>query len=404
MALFKYRARDNAGKKIEGLMPARSKSELAHTLKNQGMLLVFAMEENAKEGGKKGGDIYLKRVSLAEKMIFIKNLGVMIKAGIPIPRALEILSKQTKARYFKEILTSLREDVQTGKSLSECMMKYPKVFPPLFSSTIRIGEMGGSLEEVLEVLAIQLEKENGIRTKVKGAMIYPSVIVFAMVIIGILIMIFVVPSLTKIFTDMDIPLPLTTRIIIGSSGFLRDNMLVTLVALIALPVGFIYFKGTPKGKKALHYLILHAPIINNISQKVNTARFSRSLSSLLKSGVSIVKALEIISESLDNVYFQEALLSASKKVQKGSPLNKSIEDRPDLFPPMVAQMIKVGEETGSSEQVLAQLADFYEREVDELTKNLSSVIEPVLIMFIGGAVGVFAISVIQPMYSVMDYM
>jgi len=402
MPLFKYRARDETGKKTEGLIPAQNKTELAHTLKNQGLLLVFASEQKG-EKNQKGGTIIFKKVSLEEKMIFIKHLSIMIKAGIPIPRALDILSIQTKAPYFREVLNKIKEEVNTGKSLSDAMMKYPKIFPPLFSSTIRIGELGGSLEEVLKILAIQLEKDHNINSKVKGAMIYPSVIVFAMILIGILIMIFVVPSMTKIFSEMNIELPLTTRMIIGTSAFLRGNLILTLLMIIALPVGFMLFKKSPRGKRAIHFLILHLPIIKSISQKVNTARFARSLSSLLGSGVSIVRALEIISESLENVFFQEALLESAKKVQKGATLNKSIEEYTNLFPPMVTQMIKVGEETGSSEQVLAQLADFYEKEVEELTKNLSSVIEPVLMMIIGGAVGIFAISVIQPMYTVMDY-
>lgn len=403
MPLFKYRARDESGKKIEGLMPAQSKAELAHTLKNQNMLLVFAAEQTEKESGK-GGKIIFKRVSLEEKMIFIKHLAVMIKSGIPIPRALEILSIQTKAPYFKEILNKIKDEINTGKSLSEAMMKYPKIFPPIFSSTIKIGEIGGGLEDVLQILAIQLEKDHNIRSKVKGAMIYPSIILFAMILIGVLIMIFVVPSLTKIFSEMDIELPLTTRIIIGTSAFLKNNMIITLLVLFSLPVAFLFLKKKPKIKRFLHFLILHAPIVKNISQKVNTARFARSLSSLLGSGVSIVKALEIISESLENVFFQEALLDSAKKVQKGSTLNKSIEPYSNLFPPMVTQMIKVGEETGSSEEVLGQLADFYEKEVEEMTKNLSSIIEPLLMMIIGGAVGIFAISVLQPMYTIMDYM
>jgi len=403
MPLFKYRACDQAGKKIEGLMPASGKAELAHTLKSQGMLLVFAapQESNVKNSKE---FILWKGVSLEEKMIFIKHLTVMIKAGIPLPRAFEILSLQANSPYFKEVITSIKESIKNGKSLADSMGLFPKVFSPIFVSTVKIGELGGNLEEVLGVLANQLQKEHDIRSKVKGAMIYPSVIVFAMIIIGILVMIFVVPSLTKIFADMNVELPLSTRMIIGISNFLRNNMVITLAMLAALPTAFYFVRKNPRGRKFLHLIILHLPVIKGVSQKVNTARFARSLSSLLRSGVPIVKALEIISESLDNYFFQEAFREASKKVKKGLPLYQSISDYKNLFPPMVSQMVRIGEETGSSEQILGQLADFYEKEVDELTKNLSSIIEPVLIMIIGGAVGIFAISVIQPMYTVMDYL
>jgi len=404
MSLYRYSARGERGEKIEGLMPAQDKAELAHSLKNQGLLLVFAMSQREKDKQSWQGIALWKRVSLTEKMMFIKHMAVMIKAGLPIPRVLEVLSLQSKSRYFKEVLTNIKEEIKTGKTLADSLSQYPKVFPPLFSSAIRIGEIGGNLEEVLDLLAIQLQKEYEIRGKIKGAMIYPSVIIFAMIIIGILMMIFVVPNLMKIFSEMSIDLPLSTRMIIGTSNFMTNHIVLTISALILMPMLLCSMMRNNIGKKILHFVYLHIPLVGGIIKKVNTARFARTLSSLLKSGVAIVNALEIIGDSLENTYFRKAIKSASESVQKGSPLHEAVEKFPNLFPPMVIQMIKVGEETGSSEQILAQLAEFYEREVDEITKNLSSVIEPALILVIGGAVGFFAISVIQPMYMVMDYM
>lgn len=405
MPLYKYRARDEKGKKIEGIMPAQNKADLAHILKNQGMFLVFALSK--KENGTSGNwqvVTLLKRVSLTEKMMFIKHLSVMIKSGLSLPRAIEILSLQTKSRYFKEVLDSIKESLKTGKNLSDSMQIYPKIFPPLFSSSIRIGEVGGNLDEVLDLLAIQLQKEYDIRSKVRGAMIYPSVIIVAMIVIGILLMLFVVPNLMKIFSEMKIELPLSTRMILETSKFMTNHMILTISGIILLPISIIFLRKRQLGKNIFHFLFLHTPMVGGIVKKVNIARFARTLSSLLKSGVAIVNALEIISESLGNIYFQNAIKKASEKVQKGSPLNQAIGEYDKLFSPMVTQMIKVGEETGSSEQILGQLADFYEKEVDEITKNLSSVIEPALILVIGGAVGFFAISVIQPMYMIMDYM
>lgn len=403
MPLFKYRARNENGQKTEGLIQAESKMELAHSLKNQGLILVFA--ESLKEGkGTGGGGIILfKRVSLTEKMMFIKHLSVMIRAGLNLPRAIEILAMQTKSVYFKEVLENIKESLKSGKNLADSMQKYPKIFPPLFSSSVRIGEMGGNLEEVLDLLSIQLQKEHELKTKVRGAMIYPSVIVVAMIIIAILLMIFVVPNLMKIFTEMNIELPLSTKMIIAISGALSSHVFLSLGAIALVPISIIMFRRHPVGKKFFDFMFLKIPAISGIIKKINTARFARTLSSLLKSGVAIVNALDIIGDSLDNVYFKKALKQTSESVQKGTPLNQSLGEYSDLFPPMVIQMIKVGEETGSSEQILAQLADFYEKEVDEITKNLSSVIEPALIMVIGGSVGFFAISIIQPMYMVMDY-
>jgi len=404
MPLYKYSARDSSGKKVDGLMPAQNKAELAHNLKNQGLLLVFALSQKEENQGSWRGIALWKKVSLTEKMMFIKHMAVMIKAGLPIPRALEILSLQSKSSYFKEVLSDIKEEIKTGKTLADSMSQYPKIFPPLFSSAIRIGEIGGNLEEVLELLAIQLQKEHEIRGKIRGAMIYPSVVVVAMIIIAVLMMLFVIPNLMKIFSEMNIELPLSTRLIIGTSNFMTGHIVLTLGILAAIPALIYFLISNKKGKKVLHFAYLHTPIAGGIIKKVNTARFARTLSSLLKSGVAIVRALEIIGDSMENSYFKKAIKSASESVQKGSPLYESIEKFPNLFPPMVVQMIKVGEDTGSSEQILGQLAEFYEREVDEITKNLSSVIEPALILVIGGAVGFFAISVIQPMYMVMDYM
>jgi len=403
MPLYKYSARDDKGAKINGIMPAQNKAELAHTLKNQGMLLVFALAQKEKGRQNWQGIALWKRVPLVEKMMFIKHMAVMVKAGLPLPRILEVLAIQSKSRYFKEVLDDIKEEIKTGKSLADSMAKYPKVFPSLFSSAIRIGEIGGNLEEVLELLAIQLQKEHEIRGKIKGAMIYPSVIVVAMIIIGILLMILVVPNLMKVFSEMDIELPLSTKFIIGTSSFMTSHIVLTIFTVLAIPTIFIGLKKTTLGKISLDFVYLHIPVVGGIIKKINIARFARTLSSLLKSGVAIVNALEIISDSLDNTFFRKAIKSASEHVQKGFSLHQAVEEYPKLFTPMVTQMIKVGEETGSSEQILVQLAEFYEKEVDEITKNLSSVIEPALILVIGGAVGFFAISVIQPMYMVMDY-
>lgn len=301
------------------------------------------------------------------------------------------------------MLTNIKEGIKTGKTLADCMAEYPRVFPPLYSSSIRIGEVSGNLEEVLELLAIQLQKEHDIRSKVRGAMIYPSIIIVAMIVIAVLMMIFVIPNLMKIFSEMSIELPLSTRLIISTSNFMTGHIILTIGIMFAIPIVFLIFRKSRSGKVAINFIFLHTPFISGIVKKMNTARFSRTLGSLLGSGVAIVSALEIIADSLENIYFATAIKESAQHVQKGSPLHESIERHPELFPPMVAQMIKVGEETGSSEQIFSQLADFYEKEVDDITKNLSSVIEPALILVIGGAVGFFAISVVQPMYMVMDY-
>jgi len=405
--VYRYRARDKDGKKEEGLMPAKNKKDLASILKKEGQLLVFAIPEKEKSDKKIMGfsplSFILRRVPLVDKLMFIKHLAVMTRAGLPTTRALNILSNQSKSSYFSRIIKKLEGEVKKGKSLADSMAQHPRVFSPLFSSTVRIGEIGGNLEEVLELLAIQLRKEHDLKSKVRGAMIYPSVIVFAMIVIGIIVMVVVVPKLTQIFQEMNVELPITTRMIIGLSNFIQSNLIFVVGGLLAFIFSIISFNKTVTGKKVFHLIFLNIPLIRGLVVKINTARFARTLSSLLKSGVAIVQALKIIGDSLGNVYFQKALKKAADEVQGGIPLNKTLtENKVRLFPPMVIQMIKVGEETGTSEEILLQLAEFYEKEVDELTKNLSSVIEPVLILLIGGAVGLFAVSIIQPMYMIMD--
>lgn len=235
-------------------------------------------------------------------------------------------------------------------------------------------------------------------------MIYPSIIVCVMIVMGILVMALVVPKITSLFKEFDAQLPLMTRIIIAISDFMQNNLIITLVGLVALAGGVRFFAKTETGRKIFHKFFVKAPVIGPIVTKVNSARFARILSSLLKSGVALVEALKITSDTLGNYYYKEATVKASQEVQKGIPLSKVLYSYDRYFPHLVIQMVEVGEETGKTEQVLLKLASFYEEEVDQVTKNLSSIIEPVLMVVIGGAVGIFAVSIIQPIYSVMDMM
>jgi type IV pilus assembly protein PilC len=267
---------------------------------------------------------------------------------------------------------------------------------------VRVGEAGGNLEEILVILANQLEKEHDLLRKVRGALVYPAVILVVMLGIGVVMMIYVVPQITKIFNDVNVELPILTRLVIGISNALVNYWPLIILALIALAVILKIFSVTPSGKKIGGFTIINLPIIGGIVIKLNCARFCRIYSSLLKSGISVTKSLEILSRTLNNFYYRRALLKAAEGVQKGINLSKIIYENQKIFPVLVPQMIEVGEETGKTEEVLAKLADFYEEEVSQITKNLSSIIEPILMLIIGGAVGVFAVSIIQPMYSVME--
>jgi type IV pilus assembly protein PilC len=293
--------------------------------------------------------------------------------------------------------------VKTGNTLADSLAK-AGVFDDLSVNMIRVGELGGSLEEVLVLLADQLEKEHNLISKVRGAMYYPSVIFIVMIGIGIAMMTFVVPQLTAVFSDTQATLPASTKMIIDSSNFMAGHKLLVLFFIIFIVLFLIIFFKTKMGKRAAAFLSLKVPVIKNIVVKVNTARFARIYASLLRSGVPVAESLKIISETLTNRYYQDAFKKVGAEVQKGKPLHEELAAYPKLFPILIVQMVEVGEETGKTVDVLSDLAKFYEEEIDQLTKNLSSIIEPVLMVIIGSAVGFFAISMIMPMYSIMDQM
>jgi len=407
MPSYIYTAKNKKGENQTNHIVAVNKHELAAILRNQGLILISA--EIA--GRKKEISYYLnliKRVkelgtiSLVEKMMFSRHLAVMINAGLSLNQALRILAKQTKSPRFKKIISQVEISVSQGKSFSESLKKYPKIFSELYTNMIEVGEAGGNLSDVLNVLAEQMKKNHELISRVRGAMMYPAVIVIAMIGIGILMMIMVVPKLTEVFDELSVELPLSTRIIIGISNILKDNLILGIILLIFLIIIIKLIIKNKEAKRFLHRIYLHLPIFGSLIRKINSARLARTLSSLIESGVPIVKALKVVAGTLSNIHFKEALLNSAKEIQKGKKLSDSLSKYENLYTPMIVQMIGVGEETGSLSEILKNLADFYEEEIDNVTKNMSSVLEPIIMVVIGAAVGFFAISMIQPMYSMMS--
>jgi len=395
---FTYTAITKDGRKESATIEAANLATAGHLLKEQGLL-----PTEIREQGNKTSFSFSKIfsfVSLSEKINFVQNLGVMLKAGISISRCLQILVKQTRNKRFKDILSDVYNQVQQGKSLAEALGKYPSVFPNIVTSMIKIGELSGNLDRSLEYLSIQLEREADLKSKVRGAMMYPSVIMGAMVVIGVLMSIFVLPSLMSIFTEQGVTLPLSTRIVIAISNFMSGHAVLAIGGMIGVIVASVAFFRTPAGKRTFSIFSLNFLIIKEITKKINLARFARILSSMLKSGVPIVQGLEVVAESLDNVLYKELLRQAADDVKLGKPLAESLSKSQKLFPVLVQQMVAVGEESGSTQEILEQLAIHYEIEVDDTLKNLASVIEPLLILFIGGIVGMLALALISPIYSI----
>ena len=400
-----YTAKSFSGEMKSGELSVKDERDLAMQLRAEEFILTSFKkleDENSASGNIKVS--FMDRFSsipVSEKMMLARNLSVMISSGLPLSRAVKNITTQTQNKAFAKVLNNILESLQSGNTFADSLAKYPGIFDELFVNMVRVGESTGNLEEVLNILAGQLEKEHELISKVKGAMMYPMVIITAMIGIGILMMIYVVPQITGVFKDLGADLPLSTRFIIASSNALKDHSILVFIGFFMIGIFLKLFLTTEVGKKTLSFISIRIPVVKDIIIKVNCARFSRIYSSLLRSGVPILEALNIISRTLTNFYYKKALVKAAESIQKGVNLSKVFYEEKIIFPIMVPQLIEVGEETGKTETILLKLAEFYEKEVDQKTKNMSSIIEPVLMIIIGSAVGFFAISILQPMYSVM---
>ena len=401
---FFYTAKNYSGEVKQGELEVQDERDLARQLRADGYILTSSKEIKSDEAEKiKTG--FLNKfitISLTDKLMFTRNLSVMISSGLPLSRAIKNIALQTNKKKFAKILNEVYEKIQAGNSLADSLAKYPGIFNDLFVNMITVGEASGNLEEVLNILAIQIEKEHELLSKVRGAMTYPSVILAAMIAIGVLMLTYVLPKLTSVFSDMDVKLPTSTMFIISISNILKNHGILVGVIFVGLIIFLRFFLMTHAGKKTLAFILINLPLVKNMTIKVNCSRFARIYSSLLRSGVSSVESLKILSQTLTNFYYQNAMKDGMAKIQKGITLSDVIYKYPKIFPVLVPQMIKVGEETGKTEAVLLKLAEFYESEVKHLSDNMSSIIEPILMIVIGSAVGFFAISMLQPMYSIME--
>lgn len=362
--------------------------------------------EEDKEKGEKGlmermNDYVMRfsRVPLKEKLFFIQYFGIMFKTGISLSVIMKTLSQQTSNKYFAKVISEVGAKVEKGESLADSFRPYNNVFGELFINMIEAGEMSGNLENVLDQLYLQTKKQSEITSKVKGALTYPVVLLLAMIAIGVFMMTFVVPKLTGVLESFGTELPLPTKILIGISGFITSNGFLVAGLAIALVLIVVQILRTYRGKYYFDWMIIKIPIIGPIIKKVNLARFARTTSSLLKTDILIVKTFQITSNVLGNLLYKEAIRDMSHRIEKGAQINEIIGEYPKLFPPVVNQIVLVGEETGELDSILLELADFYEKEVDSIMDNLPSIIEPILILLLGLGVGGMAIAIIMPMYS-----
>lgn len=399
---FSYKARGTTGVVTNGMVEARDRVEAINTIRGLGVSPIFV---NQKAGGILGS-INISfgggKVKLSEKILFTKNLSGMLKAGLSLSRALQVLSRQTKNKFLKKIIETLSETIDKGGTFSDGLAKYPKVFSALFVSMVRAGEESGGMPNALTEIGINLEKSYALNKKVKSAMMYPSIILCAIFLIGILMFVYVVPTLTKTFKELGADLPASTKIVIGLSDLISNHLLLLVIGIAVLVGLMMLALRMPKSKRAIDWAIVRLPVIGTIVKEMNTARTTRTMASLLGSGVTISRAIAITKEVLQNVHYKEVMAKVEEVVQKGVPISTVFKAETRLYPIMVGEMIEVGEETGKLGSMLLDVALFYEGEVDAKTKDLSTIIEPVLMIFIGAAVGFFAVSMLSPMYSIMD--
>ncbi len=405
MSKYQVKLADPEGKISTEFFDVANKAELYQKVREHGGRYVSSTE--MKEGAVSHlvvGQIeaLLSRVSAHSKIIFARNLAAMLSAGLSLTKCFGILVRQTKNKRFKEVIGELNEEVSRGGTFSSGLARFPDVFSPLFVSMVRAGEESGKLSESLTVVANQMEKNYLLTKKVKGAMIYPSVIMVAMMGIGILMFIFVVPTLTSTFKDLNVELPASTQLIITVSDFISGHTILFLGIIFGFVASVFFATKFQQTKRAIEYIVLHLPVIGLIDKEINSARTARTLSSLLSAGIEVVHALSITSEVVQNSFYKKIIAEAGEVIQKGRPMSEVFVKNEHLYPLLVGEMIAVGEETGEVSGMLARVAEFYENEVEQKTKDLSTIIEPVLMIIIGGAVGFFAVAMMGPTYKVLD--
>lgn len=344
----------------------------------------------------------LSRVKRDQLIMFTRNLSAMLKAGLALTRALSVAERQIKNPRLKSIIASLIEEIGKGEPMNAALAKHPKEFSSLYVAMVRAGEEGGTLADALQVIALQMHRTSELVKKVRGAMIYPAIVICLMLAIGVLMMIFVVPTLTATFKELKMDLPAATRMIMLTSDLLAEHTLLTLGTLFGSVFGFISLLKTKYGKRAFEWILVRLPSIGVMAKEMNAARTARTLSSLLTSGVDVVQAITITKDVVQNSFYKEILADAATRVEKGKALSEVFVERNDLYPLLVGEMIAVGEETGQISQMLTEVADFYENEVERKTKDLSTIIEPILMVVIGVGVGFFALAMIMPIYSISD--
>ena len=397
---FTYKSRDRTGQVVTGSLIADSEALVLARLREQGMTPLEVKKQSARGSGL-NMQLTTKKIKLKDLSVFSRQFATMINSGLPILRALTILADQTSNTEFQRILVECRVDVEQGASLSGALAKHPKPFNDLFVSMVRSGETGGSLDTTLLSLAETLEKEVKLRGKIKSAMTYPIAVVALVVLIMSAMLLFVVPQFKGIYDQLGSKLPLPTQLLLTMSDLVKGFWWAIIGSAIGARYAFRRYKKTAQGRVAIDRLKLRVPVFGSLFHRTALARFSSTLAMLLKSGVPILQALEIVSDTVGNEVISTAIMDVQSSVREGESIAKPLGSH-EVFPPMVVQMIAVGEETGQVDTMLEKIASFYEQEVEAAVDALTSLIEPLLIAVIGGAVGAAVVALYMPMFNIIN--
>ena len=395
MPIYKWVAETKKGKTIKGELEAADEKAAGLQLKRRNLKI--------KKIKPKPKDLFENvsfmqpKVTNKDIVIFTRQFSTMIDAGLPLLQGLTILADQAENKTFKRILKEIVKDVEGGSSLAEAMGKHPKIFDSLFVNLIDAGEVGGILDTILQRLAVYIEKAEKLKSKIKGAMTYPIIVVAIAIIVMAVIMIFVIPVFQDMFSSFGKALPVPTQIVVSMSNFTKNNILYMIGGLILFVFLFKKYRGTTRGRKTTDTLSLKLPVFGPLLKKVAVARFSRTLGTMIKSGVPIITALEIVARTSGNVVLEEVVLDVRSSIAEGQPIADPLSEN-DIFPNMVVQMIAVGEATGALDTMLEKIAEFYDDEVDVAVEAMTAMLEPLLMVFLGGAIGGLVIAMYLPIF------
>lgn len=399
MAVFNYKVVDRDGKNKKGTIEAPNRDGAEKKLKSEGYSIMSLTEQNSPLGNIG----FKKKVKSRDLGVFCKQFSAVIKAGVTIISALELMGDQIENKTLRKAIADARTYVEKGGTLADAFRVNPDVFPPIMINMVAAGEMSGNLEICLDRLVEHFEKDNALTSKIKGAMTYPIVVLIVMVIVIIVVLVAVIPNFASMFEDMGTQLPLATRIMMAAADFVKYKWWLLIIIVAAIVFGVKFFKKTPFGEQLFANLGLKAPIFGPLNVKTACSRFARTMSTLMASGISMVDAVEQVAKMMDNKIIRDGLMDAKVQVSKGVPLSKPLKDM-EMLPPMLSAMTKIGEETGDIEEMLSKVADYYDEEVEAATNALTSAMEPIIMVILACIVGMIVAAVYGPIMSMYDAM